>query len=219
MNIFAIVGHSDSGKTQLIRRLIPELKKRGLSVAVIKHCPEGFDFDKKGKDSWYFMEASSDGVALVSPDQSAVFQKRVKEKKFSTIALQYFKDVDIVLVEGGKREKSLQKIEVMRKGITEEVLCPQDELIAVVSDVKVTLDKPVFRPDQIGEIADFLEEGLERKKSHVNLDIDGASVPLNDFVQKIFGKIVSGMIHSLDGIQENPERITLTVIRKEKDDE
>lgn len=219
MNIFAIVGHSDSGKTQLIRQLIPELKMRGLSVAVIKHCPEGFAFDKKGKDSWYFMEANSDGVALVSPDQSAVFQKRVKEKNLSAIGLQYFKDVDIVLVEGGRGEKEIKKIEVLRKGIAEEVTCSLDELIAVVYDGEITLGRPVFHPEQINEIAIFLEKSVKQRKSQVILEIDETSVAMNAFVQKIFKQVVSGMIHSLDGIQENPERITLTVIRKEKDDE
>lgn len=30
MNIFAVVGHSESGKTRLISQLIPELKQHGL---------------------------------------------------------------------------------------------------------------------------------------------------------------------------------------------
>ena len=45
MNIFAIVGHSKSGKTRLISQLIPGLKSRGYTVAVIKHCPHGFELD------------------------------------------------------------------------------------------------------------------------------------------------------------------------------
>jgi molybdopterin-guanine dinucleotide biosynthesis protein B len=45
MNIFGIVGHSESGKTRLISQLIPELKQQRYTVAVIKHCPHGFELD------------------------------------------------------------------------------------------------------------------------------------------------------------------------------
>ncbi len=57
------------------------------------------------------------------------------------------------------------------------------------------------------------------KEPYVVLDIDGTSVSLNNFVQKIITNIVLGVVTSLDGIKENPQHITLTVIRKEKEDE
>ncbi len=57
------------------------------------------------------------------------------------------------------------------------------------------------------------------KEPCVVLDIDGTSVPLNAFVQKIITNIVLGVVTSLDGIKENPQHITLTVIRKDKEDE
>lgn len=48
----SIVGRSDVGKTTLIEKLIPEIKRRGYSVATIKHTAHNFDIDKRGKDSW-----------------------------------------------------------------------------------------------------------------------------------------------------------------------
>ena len=57
------------------------------------------------------------------------------------------------------------------------------------------------------------------KEPCVVLDIDGTSVPLNAFVQKIITNIVVGVVTSLEGIKENPQHITLTVIRKDKEDE
>ena len=41
----SIVGRANSGKTSLLRNLIAELKKRGLSIAVIKHAGEDFEID------------------------------------------------------------------------------------------------------------------------------------------------------------------------------
>jgi hypothetical protein len=57
------------------------------------------------------------------------------------------------------------------------------------------------------------------KEPCVVLDIDGTSIPLNAFVQKIITNIVLGVVTSLEGIKENPQHITLTVIRKDKEDE
>jgi molybdopterin-guanine dinucleotide biosynthesis protein B len=42
---------------------------------------------------------------------------------------------------------------------------------------------------------------------------------MNPFVQKIFTNSLQGMISSLEGIPEDPECITLSMIRKGKKDE
>jgi len=219
MKIFAVVGRSNTGKTRLIKRLVTELRKRGHSVAVVKHCAKGFDLDPEGKDSWQFVEAGADGVAVVSQDRLAVFKKISAGKSFSEIAAEFFKKHDFVFIEGGRNEKALKKIEVLRKGITENVECSLEELAAVVSDVKVALDRPVFHPDQIDEISDFLESSIQHEQSRVYLEIDGKPVHLNAFVKKNTENIVLGMVKSLDGIQENPECLTLSIIRKEKNNE
>jgi len=41
--IISVVGKSDSGKTTLIERIIPELTKRGYRVATVKHDVHDFD--------------------------------------------------------------------------------------------------------------------------------------------------------------------------------
>ena len=46
--IVSIVGKSDSGKTTLIEKLIPELTRRGYRVATVKHHAHGFEVDSKG---------------------------------------------------------------------------------------------------------------------------------------------------------------------------
>lgn len=50
--VFAISGYKNSGKTTLICRLIPELKRRGYRVAVIKHDGHDFVGDVPGTDSF-----------------------------------------------------------------------------------------------------------------------------------------------------------------------
>ncbi len=48
--VFSFVAFSGTGKTTFLEKLIPQLKARGLRVAVYKHDAHEFEIDKKGKD-------------------------------------------------------------------------------------------------------------------------------------------------------------------------
>jgi len=214
VRVLGIVGDSNSGKTRLISLLLPELKKRGFSVAIIKHCAHGFDFGQEDKDSAQFFKAGAESVILVSPGEHVVLEKKAAESDLKALAARLLKNNDFVLVEGGRKDKELQKIEVFRKGISERIESSSEELLAVVSDKEVSTDKPVFHPDQIAEISDFLEKNLESKERNIILECDGEIIPLNPFVQNIIENSVKGMIKSLRGVNEDPKYIILTLQRR-----
>ena len=65
--IVSFVGRSNSGKTTLIERLIPELVVAGYRIATIKHAGHGFDLDTEGKDSWRHKRAGASTVIARSP--------------------------------------------------------------------------------------------------------------------------------------------------------
>ena len=67
--IVSIVGTSDSGKTTLIEKLVPELVRRGYRVATIKHDVHGFDVDREGKDSWQHKQARTHTMIISSPQK------------------------------------------------------------------------------------------------------------------------------------------------------
>ena len=159
-----VVGSANSGKTRLIRRLIPELINCGHSVGVVKHCSDGFDLDIKGKDSWQFMEAGSESIAMISRDQVAVLRNTVDKMDTWTLVETYFDDVDIVLVEGGRGDSDFLKIEVLRKGVSENIECSPNELLCVVTNLDVNVDKPTYHPDQIVNIASFLHESVQSRR-------------------------------------------------------
>ncbi|MEE8603923.1 MAG: molybdopterin-guanine dinucleotide biosynthesis protein B [Candidatus Aminicenantaceae bacterium] len=219
MKIFAFTGISDSGKTRLIQKLIGELKNRGYKVSVIKHCDHGFDLEEPGKDSAQFVEAGSDFVCMYSPDGMAVFHQKKADLDVRKISREFLQCSDFILVEGDRSDKTLKKIEVLRRGVSEEISCPPEELIAVISDFNVGKDIPVFHPEEIEKISDFIENQPHEKEPLLQLNIDGVPVPMNPFVQKIFSNSLQGMISSLEGIPEDPECITLSMIRKGKKDE
>ena len=64
--VLGLVGWSGSGKTTLIIKLIPELNRRGLKVATLKHAHHNFDVDKPGKDSYEHRKAGASEVIVSS---------------------------------------------------------------------------------------------------------------------------------------------------------
>ncbi|MBA3029468.1 MAG: molybdopterin-guanine dinucleotide biosynthesis protein B [Desulfobacteraceae bacterium] len=154
--VVSIVGKSRSGKTTLMEKIIPELKKRGYRVGVIKHAGHGFDVDQKGKDSWRHGNAGADTVAVAGAENLALMKKGPIPGLDSL--LPYFEDVDLVITEGYKHE-SKPKIEVFRSAAHEKPLClGQGDLIAWVSDVAPETRVPRFGLEDIQEIVDFIEQ-------------------------------------------------------------
>jgi len=155
--VVSVVGNSGAGKTTLIERLLREFSGRKYRVAAVKHCPHGFDLDVEGKDSWRFTEAGASGVFLTSPGRVGLIEDKGPIPRLKTIAEHYFPSFDIVFGEGFSEEKEVTKIVVLRKGISDYVQSPQDDILALVSDFEIKAEKPVFNPDDVSGIADFIE--------------------------------------------------------------
>ncbi len=160
--ILGIVGKSDTGKTTLILKLVPEFVKRGYRVGVVKNCPHGFEIDRKGKDSWKFSQAGSQGVLLTSPERFAFLREEKEDiKKIPQIISLLFHGFDIVLVEGYSNLQWIEKIELLRRGISEIKDPSLKKVVAFVSDINIKEDKPVFRPEEIDKICDWVEKKMK----------------------------------------------------------
>ena len=154
--IICIVGRSQTGKTTLIEKLIPVIKARGYRIGTIKHSHHIFDFDKTGKDSWRHRDAGAETVIIASPGKIAM----IKNDHAGTLdSLQhFFADLDLLITEGYKGALK-PKIEVVRAARHKEALLADDpNLIAVVSDVAMVMDVPVFGLEDIDQLADFIEK-------------------------------------------------------------
>jgi molybdopterin-guanine dinucleotide biosynthesis protein MobB len=157
MKIIAIVGSSGSGKTRLITRLIPELRRLGIAVAVIKHCGHGFDLGGETKDSSQYLAAGAPDIGLVGPNDRALIHRGGPVESIAGLAKVWFPGVDLVIVEGGKSESGLMKIEVLRQGISDGVGTAPSELAAIVADAPIAAPVPVFHPDRPADIAHWLK--------------------------------------------------------------
>jgi molybdopterin-guanine dinucleotide biosynthesis adapter protein len=135
MRVIGFAGWSGAGKTTLIVRLIPELNRRGLSVSTIKHAHHNFDLDQPGKDSYEHRVAGAEEVLVASANRVALMRE-LRGAPGPSLAdlLRLLKEVDLVLVEGFKRDP-LPKIEISRSANGKPLLYPDDRNIAaVISD-------------------------------------------------------------------------------------
>ncbi len=155
--IVTFIGKSNSGKTTLLVKIIPELKKRGYRVATIKHSHHNVDIDRKGKDSWRHREAGSDMVFLLSGNLMSCIREFPEEPPVELVRDRYIHDVDIIMAEGFKGS-GLPKIWVFREGNSPTMINKDSSLVAVVSDRKVNLGVPWFDLNDIGGVTRFIEE-------------------------------------------------------------
>lgn len=151
------------GKTTLLERLLPEIKKRGYRVATIKHDVHGFDIDQPGKDTWRHARAGSDIVVISSLQKIAIIEKVDTEKTLDEIIKKIDPDhLDLIITEGYKKQDK-PKIEVFRSGVSDKILSPKEELFAVATDVPLDLEVPLFNPDNSADIVnlvDLIEENF-----------------------------------------------------------
>lgn len=114
MRVAAIVGLSGSGKTTLIERLIPEARRRGLSVSTIKHTHHhAIELDTPGKDSHRHRVAGASEVIVASDSGWARIAASLTPSPLKKL-LSELRPVDLVLVEGFKQLEGLRRVEVFR---------------------------------------------------------------------------------------------------------
>lgn len=199
--IISIVGKSDSGKTTLIEKLVPELTRRGYRVATVKHDVHGFEVDREGKDSWRHKQAGAHTVVISSPKKVALIRDVEKDLTLEEIREKLIQDVDLVLSEGYKKDVQ-PKIEIFRKEKHKELLCTkEDNLIAIVSDKKFRVGVSCFFLDDIRGVADFIEKKYlqAKREGEVSLRVDGKRIPMTPFVKSFATSTIKGMLSSLKG--------------------
>ena len=158
MRIIGLAGWSGAGKTTLIKRLLPCLVARGLSVSTVKHAHHRFDIDHPGKDSFAHREAGAKEVLIVSGERFALMHElRGDDEPDLKNLLRLMTPVDLVIVEGFKSE-AYPKIEIHRVENGKAFLHLEDSMImAVASDCpERIMDRPSFDLADIEAIADFI---------------------------------------------------------------
>jgi molybdopterin-guanine dinucleotide biosynthesis protein B len=167
VKVLGLAGWSGAGKTTLLAKLIPELIRCGITVSTMKHAHHAFDVDTPGKDSYVHREAGATEVLVASGNRWALMHEhRGAPEPDSKTLIQHMSAVDLLLVEGFKREPH-EKIEIYRAANGKPLLAAEDpNIVAVLVDGPRPETKlPVIDLNDIGAIADFVMKhcGFEKR--------------------------------------------------------
>lgn len=159
--IFSVVGAKNAGKTTLIERLVPALRRRGLRVGALKHHHVGnFEADTPGKDSWRHAQAGAVLTGVVAPRKIAVFVATESPAEPAAVVAPFAGLVDLVLAEGFF-QAGFPKIEVVRVATGREPRATKAEgLVALVTDGAWERGVPRFGLDEVDALAAFLTEQI-----------------------------------------------------------
>lgn len=140
MPLLGFAAYSGTGKTTLLKQLIPLLRNTGLRLGVIKHAHHQVEVDQPGKDSYELRKAGAGQVLLASSRHWALMvdEQEAREPVLTELLTRLDRSrLDLVLVEGF-RHLEFPKIELHRKDLGKPFLYPQDKsIVAIASDCSI----------------------------------------------------------------------------------
>ena len=160
--IIGFCAHSGTGKTTLLKQIIPILKDKGFKLGIVKHAHHNFDTDQPGKDSYELRKAGAKNMLVSSSRRWALINEHFSENEEATLTelvdIITRQSLDIVLVEGFKRE-TFPKIELHRRGLEHSYAYSRDShVVALATDENPPSDIsiPILDINDPNQIADFI---------------------------------------------------------------
>jgi len=162
--VLAIAAWSGTGKTSLLKKLIPALRAQGIRPGLIKHTHHNMDIDKPGKDSYELRKAGAAQTMVASAQRWALMTETPGEEALDLNYLVSRMDhstLDLVLVEGFKHE-SVAKILLFRSDAGHEIaeLTVDQHVIAVASDIPLSLPVPILDLKDVAGVVAFIQEWM-----------------------------------------------------------
>ena len=167
--VLAIAAWSGTGKTTLLKKLIPLLCEKGIRPGLIKHTHHNMDVDKPGKDSYELRKAGAAQTIVASAQRWALMTETPDEPEIDLAYLVSRMDastLDLVLVEGFKHEP-VAKILLFREGCghSRDELVVDEYTIAIASDVPLDVGVPVLDLNNSEEISAFIMKWAVQKRA------------------------------------------------------
>ncbi len=164
--LLGFVAFSGTGKTTLLKQLIPLLKKQNLKIGLIKHAHHRFDIDIPGKDSYELRKAGADQVLVASQQRWAMITETPQQQGdpalTDMLAHLDCPGLDLILVEGFKHV-AFPKLELHRPALGHPLLFPHDaDILAIATDAPLQQETtlPVLDLNQATTIADFIRQHI-----------------------------------------------------------
>ena len=193
-----IVGSDDQGNRKLARDLARRLGEDGLQVGIIQG----------GEQS--SLDQGLAGEVRLGPGGMVVQSRNGGPLSLEQIMGRYLPGLDLVLTLAHPDDKRA-KIEVVPQG-AEPTRLDDPGLKALVCPRPLEAGKPVFAPEQVDELADFVKENVlpKRQPARVRVLLEGKRLPIKDFVQDILANTIRGMVGSLRG-GDKPGRLEIYI--------
>ncbi|WP_312285147.1 molybdopterin-guanine dinucleotide biosynthesis protein MobB [Yokenella regensburgei] len=165
--LLAIAAWSGTGKTTLLKKLIPALCAAGIRPGLIKHTHHDMDVDKPGKDSYELRKAGAAQTIVASSQRWALMTETPEESEIDLSYLVNRMDaslLDLVLVEGFKHEP-VAKMMLFREGSghTQDELVLDEHVIAIASNIPLDVEVPVLDLNDLDAIVAFILAWLKVK--------------------------------------------------------
>ena len=167
--LLGITAYSGTGKTTLLKQLIPWLRQRSIRTGLIKHTHHDVDVDTPGKDSFELRKAGADQTMVASDSRWALMTETPQQDPLNLryLATRFDSDnLDMILVEGFKHE-DIDKIVLHRKGTGKSLEQLMDiHVIAVASDCQpegIPTTVSLLNINEIEEVGEFIVRWLARQ--------------------------------------------------------
>ncbi|BET95308.1 molybdopterin-guanine dinucleotide biosynthesis protein MobB [Xenorhabdus taiwanensis] len=163
--ILGITAYSGTGKTTLLKQVIPLLCRQHIRVGLIKHTHHNMDVDKPGKDSYELRKAGAAQTLVASQQRWALMTEtpELPEPDLYYLVSRFdANSLDLILVEGFKQEP-IPKIALYRDGLNhtvDEILDPY--VIAIASDIALATPLPQLNINQPEQVAAFITTWLHQ---------------------------------------------------------
>ncbi len=164
--LLGFAAYSGTGKTTLLKQLIPLLTERGLRIGLVKHAHHDFDVDTPGKDSYTLRKAGARQVLVASEVRWALMNENdpVGDPSLPALLQRLEQErLDLILVEGFKH-KAFPKIELYRAVLGQAPLFPEDpNIIALAADgaLPAATELPVLDLNAPVQIAEFIMRWMD----------------------------------------------------------
>lgn len=176
--LLGFAAYSGTGKTTLLKKLLPLLKAKGLRIGMVKHTHHDFDIDQPGKDSYELRKAGADEMLVASGRRWALMVETggIGDPQLQEMIGHLDQDhLDLILVEGFKHEV-MPKVELHRPALGKPLIFPVDkQVIAVATDGALSslTQLPQLDINDPASIAGFILNWLDSVTTSVHLQTAG----------------------------------------------
>ena len=159
--VVLVIGKQNTGKTTLLKLIIPRLKKKGYRVGTIKYNIPRFEMDYEGKDTYAYYQAGADVVSISSPKKLAIIKRvRRRSPSIKNIIEHHYRDVDVVLVEGYKKWR-YPYVEIDNNPRHAEAADKEDKNhLKISSETRTGSLIPTFKKTDVKNVMKFIESEI-----------------------------------------------------------